>query len=464
MVRELFGAQPDAWQEDALEAFPHCPRLAMQSCAGPGKTALLAWIGWNFLLTRPHPMIGCTSVTGDNLKANLWAELGRWYNKSPLLKATFDVTKQYIAAKDHPNTWRMEARSWAKDADAQAVGNALRGLHADYIMWLLDETGDYPASVLPVVENIFAGQPKEAHIVQAGNPSKLDGPLYRAAVMARHLWHVIEITADPDDPKRTPRVSVEHARQQIEQYGRDNPWVMINILGKFPPSSLNALIGPDEVRAAMQRYYREYEIGDAARVLGVDVARYGDDASSICRRQGVQMLPFLTYRNLDSTQGAAQVVHAWRDWDANACFIDETGGFGSGWSDQLRVLGKTPVGVQFAGEAQDKARYYNKRAEMAFALVEWIKRGGALPSNADRLLTALTQTEYAFRGDRILLEPKEDVKKKIGFSPDEMDSAMLTFAHPVEPRRKVLGHGNANRSAVSGDWNPYASMGSATRY
>ena len=76
--------------------------------------------------------------------------------------------------------------------------------------------------------------------------------------------------------------SVEHARQMIAQYGETNPWIRVSIFGEFPQSSLNALIGPDEVSAAMKRYYREYEIGGAARVLGVDVARFGDDASVIC--------------------------------------------------------------------------------------------------------------------------------------------------------------------------------------
>jgi phage terminase large subunit len=60
--------------------------------------------------------------------------------------------------------------------------------------------------------------------------------------------------------RRSSRISLQHAREQIEQYGRDNPWVLVNIFGQFPPSSLNALIGPDEVREAQKRFYREYEL------------------------------------------------------------------------------------------------------------------------------------------------------------------------------------------------------------
>ena len=58
------------------------------------------------------------------------------------------------------------------------------------------------------------------------------------------------------------------------------------------------------------------------------------------------------------------------------------------------------------------------------------QRGGALPESAN-LLTALTQTTYTFQGDELLLEPKADLKARIGFSPDEFDALILTFARPV---------------------------------
>jgi phage terminase large subunit len=394
-------------------------------------------------------MCGCTSISGANLRMNLLTELARWRAKSDLLQHVFEQTKTEIFAREHPKTWKMEARTWPVDADATQIGNALAGVHAPYVAWFLDETGDYPDAIMPTCEGIFAGEPKEAHIVQAGNPTRLGGPLYRACTVARNLWRIVEITADPDDPKRTPRVSTKHAREQIAQYGRENPWVLVNIFGQFPPSSLNALIGPDEVSAAMKRYYREYEIGDAARVLGVDVARYGDDASIIFKRQGIQALPILRYRNINSTQGAGQVSRQWQEWSADAAFIDDTGGFGSGWIDQLRQLGRYPVGVHFAGEAHDKARYVNKRAEMYFDAVEWIKRGGALPESPE-LLAALTQTTYTFQGDRFLLEPKDQVKMKIGYSPDEADAFALTFAEPVWSKTS-----RRHRNTVRTEWDPF---------
>jgi hypothetical protein len=79
-----------------------------------------------------------------------------------------------------------------------------------------------------------------------------------------------------------------------------------------------------------------------------------------------------------STAGrAGLVVHRWEDWQADACFID-TGGFGSSWIDNLRRLGREPTGIAFSGRAADP-RYENKRTEMYFAAVDWIRKGGALP-------------------------------------------------------------------------------------
>lgn len=466
MVRELFGVTPDPWQEEALQAFPSSPRLAMKACVGPGKTACLAWLGWNFLLTRPHPMIGATSTSGANLKANLWTELARWRSKSSLLQRAFEQTKTEIFSREHPQTWKLEARTWPKDADAETIGAALAGVHAKYVMWLLDESGDYPDAILPVCEGIFAGEPVEAHIVQAGNPLKRSGPLFRACNTSRVNWKVVEITADPDDPKRTSRVSIEHARAMIHEYGRDNPWVLVRIFGQFPPSDINALISDEEVKAAMKRYYREHEIGAAPKVLGVDVARFGDDASVICPRQGIQCFPLKKYRNVTSTQGAGLVSRVWADWDADAAFLDITGGMGAGWLDQLSLLGRSPIGVGFANAAHNKSRYVNKRAEMYFEGVDWIRRGGALPlpegmaAEASELFQALTQTTYSFRGDRFLLEEKDQVKERLGFSPDEADAFVLTFAEPVTARQGVARA--PARSAISQSYDPFAAtLGSA---
>ena len=452
MVRELFGVTPDAWQDEALTLFPKTPRLALQACKGPGKTTVLAWLGWNYLVTRPFANIGALSSTVQNLADGLWKEMAKWQEKAPLLKTQFTWTKTRIFANDSPATWFMSAKSWPKSASTEEQAKALEGFHADYVLFLIDESGGMTDAVMVSAEAAFAGT-LECHIVQAGNPTQLSGPLYRASSAARHLWRVIRITGDPDDPKRSPRIPIEHAREQIRQWGRDNNWVKSDILGEFPSASINALIGQDDVEAAMKRYYREHEIGRVPKIMGVDVARMGNDASSIAKRMGIQMLPFGKRRNIDSLQGAAWVNREWGEWGADAAFIDATGGFGSGWEDQLRVLGRAPIGIHFSGQAHEKTRFVNKRAEMAFDFVNWIKKGGALPGENPGLVAALTQTTYTHQGDRLLLEPKELVKAKIGHSPDDFDSAILTFAEPITLQTRTS---RGNRMLV--EYDPYAAL------
>lgn len=469
MVRELFKTEPYPWQEMVLEAFPHQQRMAMQACKGPGKTAVEAWLGWNFLLTRPQPKIAATSISGDNLRDNLWAEMAKWRQAAPLLSTLFEWTTTRIFARQFPETWWMSARTWPKTGDAQAQANTLAGLHADYILFILDESGAIPDSVMASAEAALSSC-KEGHIVQAGNPTNLEGPLWRAskdrvdmldADGKPGLWHVTEITGDPDDPKRSQNVSVQWARDQIKTYGRDNPWVLVNVFGKFPPSSINALISEAEVLAAMKRAYREWEYRDFPKIMAADVARQGDDASVIAKRQGPQMFNFIKRRNVpDGMAGASLTNREWNVFGADACFIDATGGFGFTWIDQLKMLGRAAIGVGFANEATQSDRFYNKRAEMAFEFVDWIKQGGALPplgsEGSHELLQALTRTTYTFKGDRVILEDKALVKLKLGYSPDEFDSAIMTFAEPVSVARQRPGR--INHSAMREPYDPFAEM------
>lgn len=463
MVEEMFGYTPDGWQHKVYEAFPHNKMLAMQSCTGAGKTHTLAMLAINFLITRFEPKIGVISINKDNLESNLWRELALLYNQQPYLKKCFEMTATSIRARERPGTWCIEPRTWAKKANAEEIGETLKGHHAPYVMWVADEMGSAPAAILPTMEAIFSGSPIEARIVIAGNPMTRSGVLYRACVRNRRYWHVTEITADPDDPMRTPRVSIEHARQQIQEWGASNPWVQVNIFGRFPDADINALISEDDILAAMKRSYREYDLSGFARVMGVDVAQDGLARSAICRRRGLQVWPFRSARNLDATAGAAWVQRLWTEFEADACFVDATGGFGAGWCSALRGLNREPVGIKFSSSAHDPGQFYNKRTEMSFDAIQWIKNGGALPPDAYGILTAAPAITYTSKGDRLLLEEKEQVLQRIGNVPhvegcmDEWDSFILSFAEPITRAPTGLSR-SPNRSAAT-EYKPFADLG-----
>ena len=112
-VREQFGVTPDPWQDEVLAAFPHKQRLVMKACKGPGKTAVLAWLAWNFLATRASPKIAATSITGDNLADNLWAEMAKWQAKSEMLKFAAQVAPRGLFASGRGSTMWRSPRSMA---------------------------------------------------------------------------------------------------------------------------------------------------------------------------------------------------------------------------------------------------------------------------------------------------------------------------------------------------------------
>src|SRR5262245_21396062 len=97
-VTQELHAEPDPWQVEALEALPRVSRLGLKACKGPGKSALLAWAVLWFLITRRYAKVPYTSISGGNLRDNLWSELGKWQARSELLRQGFEWTASRFSA------------------------------------------------------------------------------------------------------------------------------------------------------------------------------------------------------------------------------------------------------------------------------------------------------------------------------------------------------------------------------
>lgn len=443
---DLFGFEPDPWQREAFDAWDRGEqRIAFQACKGPGKTAVLAILVWHFIATRPHAKIAATSISGANLADGLWTELAKWQAKAPLLQRTFEWTKTRIECRDHRETWWASARTWSQTANPDDQAKTLAGLHADYMLFVLDETGGMPEAVMVAAEAALASG-IECRIVQAGNPIQCEGALWVAAGRDRRLWYVIEITADPDDPKRSSRIDRNWALEQIRSHGKDNPWVMANVLGKFPSASPLAFIPSALVEAAQKRDAR-CEITDPL-VAGVDVARFGDDKSVIRFRKGrdARTHPPVKMRNADNLQVATRISQLHREMQADAWFIDG-GGNGGGVVDICRGVLHVPnvYEINFGASPDQivvdtaKAAYADKGAEMYGAARDWLA-GGAIDDDPD-LRTDLISRRYAYKvvnkRECIVLEPKSAMKARGLASPDDGDALVLTFALPVQPHARA---------------------------
>jgi phage terminase large subunit len=201
------------------------------------------------------------------------------------------------------------------------------------------------------------------------------------------------------------------------------------------------LFSAKDVRNAMTP---KMDKSDSPLIIGVDVARFGDDKTCFCWRRGRYCIKVESYANLSTVDIANKITGLIREQKPSRIFID-VGGVGAGVYDILVDRGYREVvrDVNFGSKAMYDDRYFNKRAEMWGEANEWIKQ--ELPvqlPNDDELFDDLCSVnkKYDSRG-RLQLQSKDDVKKEIGRSPDKADAFVLTFASPVLDNGRVKMYG-----------------------
>jgi hypothetical protein len=134
--------------------------------------------------------------------------------------------------------------------------------------------------------------------------------------------------------------------------------------------------------------------------------------------------------NKDTTQIADEVVKMHIEYDADAVFIDYSGGLGAGVRDELRNRGYYATEVHFNGAARSDM-FKNCRAEMWYEMGQWMK-ACELPS-IDGLKTELTAPKYFYSANdhKLQLESKDEMRGRGLASPDIADAIALTFYAPV---------------------------------
>lgn len=223
------------------------------------------------------------------------------------------------------------------------------------------------------------------------------------------------------------RLKIAEMKNDLAKFQRDYP---ANPSEAFNASLANVLIESDVVIKAM-RAGREHTYEPMGRIiLGVDVAREGNDDTCLVLRQGRVIVWYRRLSKSTTYEVAAAVLHAVRQYHVDHVVIDSTGGYGAGVYDVLMAqgLGRKLTGINFAQRAIDEIRYKNKRAEMYCCLRDWLNEGAAIPDKEELLIELCAITyKYEPGKDRLVLERKDEIKKRIGKSTDISDAAALTF-------------------------------------
>jgi hypothetical protein len=429
---------PDEWQREVLEEIGLAIRsgntkafqAAVASGHGIGKGALSAWIIIWAMATRPHLNGVVTANTKVQLETKTWRELAVWHKRC-LVRDWFEWTATKFYHVDHPETWFTAAIPWSEKNP-----EAFAGQHSEHVLIIYDEASAIPDTIWEVSEGAMTTP--GAMRFAFGNPTRNTGRFRECFGKFKHRWLLWQI--DSRSCRMTDKRKLD---EWIEDYGEDSDFVKVRVRGEFPSASSMQFISNDIVEMARERETRSYP--HEPLIIGVDVARFGDDQSVICFRRGrdARTIPWKKYRGLDTMQLAARVTEAVADFQPTAVFVDG-GGVGGGVVDRLRSLHTSVIEVNFGSKAADP-RYNNKRAEMWGRMKEWLT-GGVIPKDRD-LHDDLIGVEYGYTiTNQIQLEKKDDMKKRGLASPDFGDALALTFAYPVAPKGIETGPNEAAKA------------------
>lgn len=432
-------------------------KLAVSSGRGPGKSAFLSWVAQHNLSTHIGSTTVITANTEGQLMSRTWPELGKWhsmaiYNRgdSPWFQRTATTIRpsKWFAdslQKEGVDTqyFYCQAQLWSEENP-----DAFAGLHNENGMVVLfDEASNIPAPIWTVSEGFFTEPILWRYWMAFGNPRRNKGEFYECFHKNKDAWRTRNI-----DSRTIKELDQTVFNDLVKRYGEDSDIVRVEVRGEFPRKGSNQLISVVDVEDACKRHIKKGDYKAAPKILGIDVAREGDDESVFQKRQGLfafEPRGVKIPNNMTIADIGANIITT---WGADACMVDR--GAGAGVIDRLRQLGFDVIAVDSGGSARDLNRYLNKRIEMWDAMAEWIIQGGVIPDHK-RLKEDLSNPLFTFTPitNKKLLESVKDMKgpgRNLP-SPDYGTALALTFAYPVSP----AGLANAGVANVVKNYDPF---------
>ena len=420
-LTRILGADPHPAHARIANALAANSRVSVVGCNGSGKDwtsgRLILW----WLSTRYPSKVIVLAPTHRQVHDIVWRECRTAYATAPV-----------------PLGGRMLPRDSRIEYDDQhfAVGFAvddafsIQGFHSPNLLVILSEAHGIPQDQHDAVRRL-----NPAAILMTGNAlGSVGGEFYESHHERADLWQTLTISADDiiDDP-RLGMLTREQVAERAEEWGEDSPLYISSILAQWPENSDDALVNLANAKAAVDR---ELEVpDDEPAVLGVDVARYGGDASVVYRRQGPVARLVYRRQGISTMDLAAQVDTIATEDEAVKTIVVDAVGVGAGVVDRLKEMDiarrVSIVAFQGGAMARQKDRFANAIAECWWGMAQAFRQGNLDIEDDRRLVAQVTGRGYTEQSDRrIRLEGKDEIRKRGGRSPDEADALAMTYSAP----------------------------------
>ena len=435
---------PRKWQEKILREIsvhiqrnqvidlPEMFRMSVASGRGIGKSALVAWLILWMLSTRLGATIIVTANTEQQLRSRTWAELGKWMTHS--INAHWFMK---TATTIKPAPWFQEALERDLKIDtgyyyAQAQlwseenPDAFAGIHSSYgVCLIMDEASGIPSPIYSVSEGFFTEPTRDRYWFTFSNPRRNTGPFYDSFHSKKSFWKTLQI-----DSRTVEGTDQQLFQKMIEQYGEDSTVSRVEVMGEFPSSEDDTVIPMGLIRAAIDR---DVSLTASAPVIwGLDVARFGGDNSALCVRQGNTVFEITSFSSMDLMQLCGVIKNRYDEatvLDRPQEILVDVIGIGAGVVDRLREQNLPVRGINVSESSSAKKNYLNLRAELWFAIKDWLaQRDCRLPID-DELASELAAPLYKYTSTgKIKIESKDEMRKRGIKSPDKADALALTMA------------------------------------
>lgn len=448
---DVFGVRLWGRQAEIANAVAKNSQTAAKTGHKIGKSMLAAILSFWWICTRANAKVIITAPALHQVKNVIWAELGRLHKK---------IRHQVggLFPKDPLTGFHLTNENAIIGLTTDRP-ERIAGLSGQAVLVIVDEASGYEDSLMEALETSLAGGDDdlegagESKVLAIGNPTRTAGWFFEIFRTGNLDWskHTVSSEESPNVlaandnggghpvyPGLATRAFVQKWQRKCGANYATHPVYMVRIKGEYPERSSSSVIGLADVERATTVAHRERTPAAPPpheAVLGVDVARFGDDDSVIAPRVGNHMFELEVFSGLDGPQLAAEAMRIARTFIAKGRRVRvNVDGIGVGAScvdalkhSDLAREGKMIVhDVQAGARALDPTNYTNMRAQLWFDLGVWLAEGGSLPPNDGELTRELLAPSYGIAKDgRIEVESKDDIKKTLGHSPDRADAACL---------------------------------------
>lgn len=429
-------------------------RVSVRACHGISKTICAATIAITFFNLYKNAIVITTAPTFRQVNLLLWKEIRHIYSQNNNFLRGECLTVDIKTATDSYVVGFSTDRA-----------DAIEGFHSPHILWILDEAKGLPQWVYDAIEGSMTGGFAKVLEISTTDGADQQCPLRKHQSEKRGKWHCIKLSAFD-----SPFVAVgkfpeyqKHINKKLYDYGkpitgREWPKKLENkmqicttleikdkedlwkekrpdlwetkILGDFSSEGTSNVIPLKWVESAINA---EVDDGDGITCYGFDIARMGDDMTVLTPKTGKRLMEAIVWGKKKTTYTTGIAI---QETALEEIIKIDADGMGSGVYDRLAELGHAVIGLRSGKNAFDEIKFENLKAEMWWNAREIFERqyerGNVISIPDDpELIEDLTGCKYIVKSNgRIIMEKKDDYKKRLGRSPDKGDSAVYCLYEP----------------------------------